>query len=177
VTVPAGADTAVTATSTAPVAVAWVDAREALIATLDARGTHVERVGSDVPPRHRGGPHIRHDPVGRHGGGLDQRAAERARLAHLRRFLGRVTARLPVDADLLLLGSGPVHEQLGRRVAAADARRRRPRHVRTEPAARPTLPQLAARLRHESGRELPRTGIGARARPVGVAGPDDRRTS
>jgi hypothetical protein len=144
------------------VALVWLDSREATVARWVAGAIGVEHVRSDVPPHRRSTGHVRHDPSFRHGGGgAPQTAGDPRRLEHLTRFLDDVAQRLPVDADLLLLGPGVVHERLARELRERDAHRRLDRQIRCEAAGRLTPRQLVARLRSEAGVASRRRTVGA----------------
>ncbi len=128
--------------------VVWVDSREARIAHRHGEAITVERLPSDVPAHSSASRHVRHDPTMHHGGGGDaESAAERRRLEHLHAFLSTVEARLDPAADLEVVGPGTVHEQLARRLRAADGRPRRGRSVAVTRLGPLTDRQLAARLR------------------------------
>lgn len=156
---------------TRPVALVWIDARQAII-VRGRDGADVERLSSDVPPHQRSTDHVRHDPAIRHGGGLPQDAIERDRLEHLARFVDLVAGRLADDEDVVILGPGVVREQLERHLRDEDRRRHRTRTVRSEPSRRLTDRQLVARQRLLSGHAPPR-GMAGRVRAArrGPAGP------
>jgi hypothetical protein len=145
-----------------PLALVWIDSREAVVASWQAGTVEVERVQSDVPAHRRSTGHVRHDPTTRHGGGgPPQSAGEPRRLEHLARFLADVEHRLPQSADLLLLGPGMVHERLAREIRAHDMQHRVSRSTRCEVAPRMTRRQLIARLRLAAGDRPRRRTVGA----------------
>ena len=75
---------AVAAGAVAPTLLVWIDREHAVLARWEG-GPRVERVVSDVPPRHESTGHVRFDPSMRHGGGgAAQDKIERDRLGHLR---------------------------------------------------------------------------------------------
>lgn len=135
----------------------WIDAREALIVRWHGGRAQAERLDSDVPAHHRATGHVRHDStLGHASGGRSQTAGEPKRLEHLERFIERVAVRLSPGDDILILGSGDVHERLARHVRAADTVLRSTRAVTCEASTRLTEPQLIARLRHHAGADAPR---------------------
>ena len=146
---------------TRPLAVVWVDAREAVIASGSGATLEVERLESHVPAQRKSMGHVRHDPAVRHGGGASQTTAERRRLDGLTRFLGRIQRRISPASDLLVIGPGPLHERLVRAIRGSDRRHRIDRLVRHAAAGRMTVRQLIARLRAASG-DLPRRRIPGR---------------
>ena len=145
-----------------PIALVWIDSREAIVARWEANAVQVEKLRSDVPPHRRSTGHVRHEPNVRHGGGgSPQSAGEERRLEHLARFIEAVEGRLPQAAHLILLGPGTVHERLAREVRSHDTRHRVEREVRCEVAPRMTRRQLIARLRTASGDRPRRRSVGA----------------
>lgn len=139
-----------------PITLVWIDARSARIVRRRDGGAAIERLESDVPPRRRSVRHIRRDPAVRHGGGMSQDAGEPHRLEHLTRFVERVAASLPVDADLVIIGPGTVRHQLERQVRDGDTDHPATRSVTGETATRLTDPQLIERLLHLTGDPPPR---------------------
>ena len=142
-----------------PVTLVWIDSREARI--LPPGGDRLVRLVSDVPARHRSVGHVRHDPVVRHGGGGSQSAGEPRRLEHLERFLARVVRELPGDADVEIVGPGPVPIHLERRLREADRHRAAQRVVHTVAAGPMTDRQLLARSRELAGETVRRQTAGA----------------
>jgi hypothetical protein len=140
----------------------WIDAREAVIARWHDGAVRLERLRSDVPSRHRGIGHVRHDPAVRHGGGMAQDAAEANRREHLARFIDTVATRVPADGELLIIGPGTVRDRLGHRIHETDRRTAGTREVSIQSAGRLTEPQLGARLRQLAG-------AAPRRRTLGVA--------
>jgi hypothetical protein len=140
----------------------WIDAREAVIVRWQDGRTRIERVESEVPA-HRGATgHVRHDPGIRHGGGGgSQTAGEPHRLEHLKRFVVDIAARLAPGDDLLILGSGTVHEHLARWLAEGDEHRKGRREIVCEASPPATDRQLIARLRRFAGVEPRRRTVGA----------------
>jgi len=142
--------------------IVWIDAREAVIVRWHDAEARLERVGSEVPAHHRATGHVRHDPAIRQGGGgAPQTAGEPRRLELLARFVDGIADRLPDDDDLLILGSGTVHERLHREVRERDLRHGRHREVICEAAPPLTDRQLIAKLRHLAGSDAPRRTVGA----------------
>lgn len=149
------------------VTLAWIDSREAFVVRWLDGEAKVEHMESDVPTHHRATGHVRHDGSrGTGGGGVPQTPVEPHRLEHLAHFVAQVTARLPADDDLLLVGPGTVRDHLANEVADEDARHHRTRRVACRPAKPLTVPQLVALLRHEIGDEPPRKPIRRRLRVV-----------
>ena len=66
-------------------------------------------------------------------------------------FLHGVTARIPPDDRVVLLGPGSVRDRLAADLRAADARARRARPIESRPAGRMTDRQLQAWLRLSAG--------------------------
>ena len=128
------------------VTLVWIDARSAAIVRRTDGAASIERIDSEVPPRRRSVRHIRHDPRIRQGGGMAQDRGESHRLEHLTRFVEQVTAVLPADDDLIILGSGIVRHVLERQVRDLDDGRAAARSVTGSAARRLTEPQLIARL-------------------------------
>jgi hypothetical protein len=126
----------------------WIDGREACIVRSDAeaRPQGIERLFAEDPTVPHPTGHLRHSPVARHGEEWKS-AADRRRERQLEAFIEGVERRLDPTADLLVMGPGPVHERLARRVREADLRHRNERTVSAEAASRMTIRQLEARLR------------------------------
>jgi len=144
-----------------PTTLVWIDAREAVIIRWHDDEVDVERLESGVPAHHRSTGHVRHDPTVRHGGGGPaQTADEPRRLEHLARFIERVTARLPADDAVLIVGPGTVRARLERHVREADDQHGRTRRISASSSAPQTLAQLVARLRHAVGDDPPRRRVG-----------------
>jgi hypothetical protein len=139
----------------------WIDAREAVLARWDDGDVTVEHVRSDVPAHVRATGHVRHDPTVRHGGGRTQSTIDSHRIEHLDRFTDDIAARLSPTDDLTIIGSGPVHERLARRVGRDDANHHRSRSVTCASAPRQTDRQLVARLHRLVGEEPRRRSVGA----------------
>jgi hypothetical protein len=154
---------------TRPATLVWIDAREAIVVRWK-NGPRVTRHELDTPPHEKSVGHVRHDPGVRHGGGLAQSKLETDRLEHLRQGIRQVTATLPADEDIVIIGPGTMRERLAAEMHEAD--RKRPpgmpaREVRTEAAHRLTEAQLVERLRELVGEPPPRI------RPTGGAAPGD----
>jgi hypothetical protein len=148
---------------TRPSTLIWIDARNAIIARWQDDHVGLVRAESEVPARRRATGHVRHDPSVRHGGGggSPQNAGEPQRQEHLKRFLTDVEHRVAPGDDLLILGSGTVHERLRRQISKSDAHHGRHRRITCEAAAPLTERQLIARLRGFAGLETRRRTIGA----------------
>ena len=166
-----------------PSTLVWIDSREAIIVRwLDGRA-RLERLESEVPAHRRATGHVRHDPAVRHGGGgTSQTAGEPHRLEHLNQFVGQVADRLQPGDDVLILGSGTVHERLAGQLARSDAHHRRHRRIACEASPRFTDRQLIARLRAFAGAATRRRTVGAYRwaglpahRPSDRPGPAPRR--
>lgn len=142
-------------------ALAWIDAREAVIVRWADGASSVEHLASDVPAHRRSTGHVRHDPLIRcGGGGAPQSAGEEHRLEHLDRFVEQVAGRLARDEDVVLLGPGTVHERLEARMRKLDAQERRTRALVVRRAARLTERQLVAELRAHLGAAARRRRVG-----------------
>lgn len=140
----------------------WIDAREAVIVRMQGDRARIERVESAVPAHHRATGHVRHDPAIRHGGGgSPQSAGEPHRVEHLNRYVGDIANRLAAVDDLLILGSGTVHERLARQLSEGDARHGQIRDIACEACPPMTDRQLVARLRRFAGVEPRRRTVGA----------------
>jgi hypothetical protein len=145
-----------------PSTLVWIDSREAIIVRWHNNSAEVERVESEVPAHRRATGHVRHDPAIRHGGGgSPQTAGERHRLEHLKRFVVEIADRLSPGDDLLILGTGTVHERLARHMTESDERQGRHRDIACETNPPLTDRQLLARLRGFAGAETRRRTVGA----------------
>jgi len=156
----AAADGATPPTNVRGGTVVWIDAEEAVLVSWRGGEATIVRLGSDVPPRHRSIGHIRHDPLVRHGGGTSQTAADARRRDHLTRFLETVRTHVPDAADVTILGTGVVREQLERAVRDDDRVHRRSRSVTSAASRRLTDRQLVARARQLAGDAPRRRRIG-----------------
>jgi hypothetical protein len=145
---------------TAPAALVWIDAREAVIVRVVDDAPTIERISSDVPPHHRSTGHIRHEPGTRHGGGHEATAGEPRRLEHLESFCKHVAERIPVTSDVVVIGPGTVRHHLERRVRAAGGALAT-RRITGLPAGRMTDRQLVAWLRRYMEDEPRRSTVGA----------------
>ena len=144
-----------------PTTLVWIDAREAIIVRWRDDEIDLEQLESGVPAHHRSTGHVRHDPSVRHGGGGPaQTADEPRRLEHLARFIDRVSARLPADDAILILGPGTVRERLEHHLREADEQHDRTRRITGASSAPMTLAQLVARLRRAVGDDPPRRRVG-----------------
>jgi hypothetical protein len=129
----------------------WIDGREASIVRPAVEGSGdeeptIERMyAAEPPPPHPTG-HLRHNPGARHGEEWKS-SADRRRDGQLTAFLAAVEERLVADADVLVIGPGPVHERLARQVQANDRHHRHDRSVTAEASVRLTPRQLQARYR------------------------------
>jgi hypothetical protein len=138
-------------------ALVWIDGREASIVRSQPVGPSIERVFARRPGRAHPTGRLRHDAAARHGEEWKS-AAERRREGQLGAFLGEVERRLDPSADVLVIGPGPVHERLARRVEVHDARHGVARTVTVESVGRLTIRQLQARLREASAMTSPGPG-------------------
>jgi hypothetical protein len=107
-----------------------------------------EQIDSLVPGRHRstGRPPTEDHPAG-----------EGRRDEHMRAFFARVSATVPVDDDVLLVGDGEVVEHLARQIEAHDTSRSAGRRVEVAKSGPMTEPQLLARIRAFAGSSARRT--------------------
>ncbi|HET9456000.1 MAG TPA: hypothetical protein VFO78_01565 [Candidatus Limnocylindrales bacterium] len=155
----AAADRATPSTTISGGTVVWIDAEEAILVSWRSGEVSIVRLASDVPPRRRSVGHIRHDPLVRHGGGTSQTAADARRRDHLARFVETVNAHLPEAADVTILGTGVVREQLERALREDDRVHRRSRSITSVASRRLTDRQLVARARKLAG-DAPRRRVG-----------------
>lgn len=145
-----------------PTCLVWIDTDQAIVARWDNRA-HLTRVVSDVPARHRSTGHLRHDPrLHPGGGGPPTDRIERDRLEHLREYLERVAALVPVDESVHISGPGTVKDELARILRTADRHHGRERCVETSASAPLTDRQLVARLRELAGATPRRRIVGRR---------------
>ena len=151
-----------------PVTLVWLDADEAILlsgAASAANGADppaIRRVRSQVPPHRRATGHEHHDPRSRSGGGADPDDLAMRRREHLlAAYLREVSALVPADDRVVILGPGPVHGRLAGELRAADARHRRMRPVEDAATGPLTERQLRARWHELNGttpeRQLPAT--------------------
>ncbi len=143
-----------------PHALVWIDSHEAIVVRWAEDQARIERIVSVIPPPHPTNHHVRHDPAIRHGGGGASEAEASRRETYLARFLKVVTAGLPDDADLTVLGPGPTHQRLVTSVRSSDTTHRRGRWVESRTSSRKTDRQLVALLREIEGDEAPRRAAG-----------------
>ena len=147
----------------------WIDTRTALVAREVAGRPVIERVLSGIPHHHRGRPHLRRDPLVRHGGGGD--AAEEARHEeYLARFLEAVAARIEPAEDVVVIGPGEMREHLAARLRESDGHHGRRRGVASSPSDRVTEHQLVTQLRTLNGDQPPRRTHPPRGRSSPRAG-------
>lgn len=140
-----------------PATLVWIDSDEALIVRWEG-AARIERMVSEVPPRHRSTGHIRHDPAVRHGGGgVPEDRIARERLDRLRTFLQQVATHVPPGDDVRIVGPGDVRLRLGRLLRDEDRRCARHRTVDTRAAGPLTERQLVAHVREIAGDPPPRT--------------------
>jgi len=139
----------------------WIDAREALVLTWNGKAPVTRRLVSEVPIHTAAMPHVRHDPLIRHGGGLEHDAADPHRNEHVRRFLQQVVAALPADSDIKVTGHGDMLAHLAGAIREHDEHRPAPRKIVVEPSQLLTRPQLAAQLRELVGAPLRRRTSGS----------------
>ncbi len=149
-----------------PVTLVWLDADEAILLYGEASAGNgvdppvIRRLRSDVPPHRRATGQAHHDSRVRSGGGADpDDLADRRREHLLAAYLREVTALVPAEDRVVILGPGPVHGRLAGELRAADARHRRMRPVEDAAAGPLTERQLRARWRELNGsipeRQLP----------------------
>jgi hypothetical protein len=144
----------------------WIDTREARIVHWDGDEGSIERIESEVPVHRKATGLVRRQPrydAGLMSGGYGHphTADDSHRLEHLARFLDQVSARIPPDAPLHVIGPGQVHERLARTVMDADAHHHHRRTVTMEAARRLTDRQLVARARALAGDVPRRRTVGA----------------
>ncbi|HEX5466776.1 MAG TPA: hypothetical protein VFW92_08910 [Candidatus Limnocylindrales bacterium] len=143
------------------VGVVWVDERGAVLVRWEGEPT-LERVESNVPPRHRQAGSLRRGPARPAGGGkVHGLGTEREHEALLRRFLVDLAIPLTQLDELEILGRGLLHRRLAELLQRLAARDQRQVSVTAVPLTRrPSDRQLAARLRRLAGAELPRKLVG-----------------
>jgi thiamine phosphate synthase YjbQ (UPF0047 family) len=127
----------------------WISAASATILEWGPDGVTIrERIDSLVPGRHRstGRPPTEDHPAG-----------EGHRDEHMRAFFAQISAKVPVDNDLLLVGDGEVVEHFARQIEAQDRGRNSTRRVEIEKSGPMTEPQLLARIRDFAGAPARRT--------------------
>jgi hypothetical protein len=127
----------------------WISAASATILRWGPDGVTVrERIDSQIPGRHRstGRPPTEDHPAG-----------EGHRDEHIRAFFAQITATLPIDDDLLLVGDGEVVEHFAHEIQAHDRGRSAARRVEVEKSGPMTEPQLLARIRAFAGSPARRT--------------------
>jgi hypothetical protein len=121
----------------------WISAASATIIRWGPEGVTIrERIDSLVPGRHRstGRPPTEDHPAG-----------EGHRDEHMRAFFAQISAVVPVDDDLLLVGDGEVVEHFAQQVHAGHENRNASRRVEVEKSGPLTEPQLLARIRAFAG--------------------------
>jgi hypothetical protein len=127
----------------------WISAASATILRWGPEGVTIrERIDSLVPGRHRstGRPPTEVHPAGE--GHRDER---------MRAFFAQVSAIVPIDDDLLLVGDGEVVEHFARQMQVHDHSRSTARCIEVEKSAPMTEPQLLARIRAFAGSPAKRT--------------------
>ena len=127
----------------------WISAASATILEWGPDGVTIrERIDSLVPGRHRstGRPPTEDHPAG-----------EGHRDEHMRTFFAQISARVPIDDDLLLIGDGEVVEHFAHQIEAQDRSRNFTRRVEMEKSGPMTEPQLLARIRAFAGAPAKRT--------------------
>ena len=121
----------------------WISAASATILRWGPEGVTARRqIDSMVPGRHRstGRPPTEEHPAG-----------EGHRDEHMRAFFAQVSAMVPDDDDVLLLGDGEVVEHFARQIQAHDHNHSVVRRVDVEKCGPMTEPQFLARIRAFAG--------------------------
>ena len=121
----------------------WISAGSATILQWGPEGVTIrERIDSLVPGRHRstGRPPTEDHPAG-----------EGHRDEHMRTFFAQISAIVPIDDDLLLVGDGEVVEHFAHQIQAHDHGRNAARRIEVEKSGPMTEPQLLARIRAFAG--------------------------
>ena len=127
----------------------WISAGSATILQWGPEGVTIrERIDSLVPGRHRstGRPPTEDHPAG-----------EGHRDEHMRTFFAQISAAVPIDDDLLLVGDGEVVEHFAHQIQAHDHGRGAARRIEVEKSGQMTEPQLLARIRAFAGSPARRT--------------------
>ena len=138
-----------TSTTTRRVTGVWISASSATVLKWGPDGVvDRERIDSLVPGRHRstGRPPTEDHPSGE--GHRDER---------LRVFFAQVSAAVPVDHDLLLVGDGEVVEHFADQIRSHDHARGIARRIGLEKSGPITDRQLIARIREFAGSPARRT--------------------
>ncbi len=142
-------------------ALAWIDAREAIVVRWAEDASSVVRLESDVPAHRKSTRHVRHGPPLRGGGGSTPlTTGESRRQEYLVRFVQEVAERLAADDDIVIMGHGTVHERLATCLRDIDAKSGRTRTISVRRAGRLTEPQLVAELREHLGTSARRGLVG-----------------
>lgn len=143
-------------TAVRPAVVVWIDASGAVLVRWDG-SARIDRLTSEIPARHAGTGHIRHDPRVRHGGGgPTEDGLARLRDERIREFLSLVESGIAPDEHVRILGPGELRDELARRLGAEDVRHGRDRLVTAEAASPLTERQLVALARAGAGDPPPR---------------------
>jgi len=127
----------------------WISAASATILRWGPEGVTIrEHIDSLVPGRHRstGRPPTEDHPAG-----------EGHRDEHMRAFFAQVSATVPLEDDLLLVGDGEVVEHLARQIEARDYGRTASRRIEVDKSGPMTEPQFLARIRAFAGSPARRT--------------------
>jgi hypothetical protein len=127
----------------------WINAAGATVLRWGPEGLALrERLEADIPVHHRS---TGRPPTETHA------AREGSRAERLRAFFAQVTALLPTQDDLLLLGDGEVVEHFGDHLAEHEKGRKPVRRMALERSCPLSERQLIARIRDFSG-ATPRRG-------------------
>ena len=121
----------------------WISAGSATILRWGPDGVETrERIDSTVPGKHRstGRPPTEDHPAG-----------EGHRDEHMRTFFARISALVPVEDDLLLVGDGEVVDHFATEVRAQAHGHAASRRIEVEKSGPLTEPQLLERLRAFAG--------------------------
>ena len=127
----------------------WMSAASATVVRWGPEGPTVHaRIDSTIPGRHRstGRPPTEDHPAG-----------EGHRDEHIRGFFAQVSALVPGDDDLLLIGDGELVEHFAHDIRTLDHGRGTTRRLIVEKSGPMTEPQLLARLRDFAGSPARRT--------------------
>lgn len=137
------------ATTPQPTTGVWISAASAIVLRWAPDGVvSREEIESLVPGRHRstGRPPTEDHPAGE--GHRDER---------MRVFFAMVSAAVPIEDDLLLIGDGEVVDHFAEQVRAHDHDRKARRRVGLVKSGPLSEPQLIARIREFAGSPARRT--------------------
>jgi hypothetical protein len=134
-----------------PVALVWIDGREAVVARWLGDTAGIERVTGEPVRREKTVGHVRVDPALGHGGGPREEKLDHRRTGREHQYLEEVAARVPTTGRIAVIGPGPTRVRLVR-VLQAMPSTNGGREITTEPSEALTGAQLVSRLRTLAGK-------------------------